>query len=269
MNTSKKVVLLTGASGGLGSAIAQHLNRHNYKVYGTGRKEQQSDHYEWVPMDLTSPVSIKKAIDYILAKEHRIDILINNAGIGITGSIEETGLDQIRRVFEVNLFGMIDTIQQVLPVMRDQKSGLIINISSIAGYTGLPFRGIYSATKSAVMRVSEALSSEAKQFGITVVDIAPGDFKTKIAEGRIYTQLDKTSPYYDDYKRILKMIDDEVDSGLEPDVLGRKVLKIASYNSPKLRYNIGLFMQRLTPYIKCLLPGRFFENLINKHYKMK
>jgi len=164
---------------------------------------------------------------------------------------------------------MLYAIQKVLPIMRRQKSGIIINISSIAGYTGLPFRGFYSATKSAVMRMTEALSSEVKQFGIKVVDIAPGDFQTNIAEGRLYSELKADSPYFKDYQLVLKMIDDEVDNGLQPKILGLKVSKIVQLKHPKLRYNIGLFLQRMTPILKCLLPGRFFEKLINDHYKMK
>ena len=269
MKSSSKIVFLTGASGGLGTAIAKHLSQQNYKVYGTGRKEVKSDNFTWVYMDLSDTASIQKAIDFVLEKEQKIDVLINNAGIGITGSIEETNIEDIKKVFEVNFFGMIATIQQILPVMRKQQQGVIINISSIAGYTGLPFRGIYSATKSAVMRMTEALSSEVKQFGIKVIDIAPGDFQTKIAQGRIYTGLQENSPYYQDYKRVLKMIDKEVAAGLHPDVLGKKTLRILQTNNPKLRYNIGLFLQRISPYLKCLLSGRFFEKLINNHYKMK
>jgi len=277
MEKSQKIVLLTGATGGLGTAIAKHLSEQNYKIYGTGRKPFNPDYFTWINsnyftwiyMDLSDQSSIKKAVEKIIETEGKIDILINNAGIGITGSIEETKLEDIKNVFDVNLFGMLFTIQQVLPVMRKQASGIIINVSSIAGYTGLPFRGIYSATKSAVMRITEALSSEVKQFGIKVIDVAPGDFKTNIAQGRIYTALEKNSPYFLDYERILKMIDEEVESGLEPPVLGQKVSKIILKKQPKLRYNIGLFMQRMTPYLKCLLPGRFFEKLINSHYKMK
>ena len=266
---SQKIVLLTGASGGLGTAIASHLDKNKYKIYGTSRKKIESDLFIPVQMDLTDKDSIREAIHYIINKEKKIDILINNAGIGITGSIEETPIEAVRKVFETNLFGMMTLIQEVLPHMREQKSGTIINVSSIAGYTGLPFRGIYGATKSAVMRMTEALSAETKSLGIKVVDVAPGDFKTKIAEGRIYTELKENSPYYPDYKQNLKMIDEEVDAGLEPDVLGKKIQKIIENPSPKLRYNIGIIMQKLTPFLVTCLPGRFFEKLIRKHYKMK
>ncbi len=269
MSQNQKVVLLTGASGGLGSAIARHLSLNNYKVYGTARKKQSSEHYIWVPMDLSNSQSIDEAVRYVLSKEQTIDILINNAGIGTTGSIEETPVNDIKKVFEVNLFGPVALIQKVLPVMRRQQAGIIINISSIAGYTGLPLRGFYSATKSAVMRVSEALSSEVKQFNIKVIDIAPGDFRTDIAAGRLYTGTNEKSPYKADYSRILKMIDKEVEKGLNPEILGQKISKILRKKQPKLRYNVGLFLQRLTPYLLCVLSGRFFEKLINKHYGIK
>ena len=267
-NNTKKIVLLTGASGGLGQAIAQYLS-NTYTVYGTSRKLNESPYYFPIQMDLTQAESITKAVQTVMEKEGRIDVLINNAGIGITGSIEETKLDDVRKVFETNFFGMMQLIQEVTPIMRAQKSGKIINISSIAAYTGLPFRGIYSATKAAVMRMTEALSAELKSFGIDVVDIAPGDFKTNIAEGRIYTKLDEQSPYFTDYKRTLKMIDEEVAAGLEAPVLGAKTLKIIKQNKTKLRYNIGLFMQKLTPFLVTCLSGRFFEKLIRNHYKMK
>ena len=269
MSHASKVVLLTGASGGLGSAIAKHLNSKGYTIYGLGRKPVKSPYFTWVYMDLSQPESIDKAIKEISENENHIDILINNAGIGVTGSLEEMKMNDVRKAFEVNFFGALFLIQKILPLMRQKQAGTIINISSIAGYTGLPFRGIYSATKSAVMRMSEALSSEVKQFGIKVIDIAPGDFKTKIAEGRVYTPLKAHSPYYEDYKRVLKMIDEEVDKGLEPEILGHKVFKILAKKQPELRYNIGLFLQKMTPVIKCILPGRLFENLILQHYKMK
>jgi len=264
----KPVVLLTGASGGLGMAIAKQLSKQCI-VYGTSRKPKQSDYFIPIYMDLEKSETIQKAIHQILEKEGRIDVLINNAGIGITGSIEETDILAVKKVFQTNFFGMMELIQNVLPVMRKNQQGLIINISSIAGYTGLPFRGIYSATKAAVMRMTEALSAEAKSFGINVVDIAPGDFNTNIAEGRIYTDLKENSPYYEDYKRILKMIDEEVLNGLQPEVMGKTIQSIMSKKKPKLRYNIGIWMQKLTPYLTTCLSGRFFENLIRKHYKMK
>ncbi len=269
MNHSKKVVLLTGATGGLGSSIAHYLDKNKYIVYGAGRKKIQTIDYIPVYLDLQKPETITEAVSEIINKEGKIDILINNAGIGITGSIEETGMENVKNVFQINFFGMMQLIQEVLPHMRKQNKGMIINISSIAGYTGLPYRGIYSATKAAVMRMTEALSAELYPFGIKVIEIAPGDFKTKIAEGRIYTELKENSPYYEDYSRILKMIDEEVENGLEPEVLGKKVNKIILKKNPKLTYNIGIFMQKLAPYLATCLPGRFFENLILKHYKIK
>ncbi len=266
---SQSIVLLTGATGGLGNAIARHLSDRGLKVYGTSRKKIKSDNFIAIQMDLNDSISIRKTVDYLIQKEGKIDILINNAGIGITGSIEETKINDIKKAFQTNFFGMLELTQNVLPHMRKQKKGLIINISSIAGYTGLPFRGIYAATKAAVMRMTEALSAETLSFGIKVVDIAPGDFKTNIAEGRIYSKPNQQSVYYDDYVRILKMIDDEVDAGLKPQILAHKLYKISQQKNPKLRYNIGIFMQKITPFLITCLPERLFEKLIRKHYKIK
>ncbi len=266
-----KIVLLTGVSGGLGSAIAKKLSSKGYKVYGTSRNPIESTNQDFIPvqMDLTDSASISRVVKNLIAKEKKIDILINNAGIGITGSIEETSLEAVRLAFETNFFGTMQLIQEVLPHMRKQKSGTLINISSIAGYTGLPYRGIYSATKAAVMRITEALSAEVKSFGIRIIDIAPGDFNTDIAKGRIYAENKKESPYFKDYERVLKMMDEEVESGLNPKVLGNKIDRILNLKTPKLKYNIGIFMQRLTPCLVTCLPSRFFEKLIRNHYKIR
>jgi short-subunit dehydrogenase len=218
-------------------------------------------------MDLMDENSIREAIQFVIDKEGKIDILINNAGIGMTGSIEESDINDVKKIFQVNLFGMMYLIQQVLPVMRKNKSGTIINISSIAGYTGLPFRGIYSATKAAVMRITEALSAETKFMNIKVIDVAPGDFQTSIAEGRIYTELNNNSPYYYNYNIILQKIDEEVNKGMKPEQIGKKIIQILNSNSPKLRYNIGVLLQKLLPFIVTCLPGRFFEKIMINHYK--
>src|SRR5690606_5555469 len=131
--------------------------------------------------------SIQKAVRQILEKENRIDVLINNAGAGITGALEEIPTSEIKRNFETNLFGPIEVIKAVLPQMRNQKSGLIINITSIAGYMGLPFRSVYSASKGALELITESLRMEVREFGIELTNIAPGDFATNIAQGRYHT----------------------------------------------------------------------------------
>ena len=200
-----KVVLITGASSGLGKATASYLLAKNYRVFGTSRDPQKYNsniNFELLPFDLNQPKTAKQLVDQVIRKTGRIDVLINNAGAGITGPIEETDLNSITSHFSINLFGPLSLIQKVLPVMREQKSGLIINITSIGGYMGLPFRGIYSASKGALGLSSEALRMEVKRFGVDVVTLAPGDYATDIAKRRIYSPLKNDSPYYDLYNTL-------------------------------------------------------------------
>ena len=155
----KKVVLITGGSSGIGKAIGEYLMAKNYKVYGTSRNPKNfKDGFSFplLPLDVTDIQSIKSCVAMLLEKEPTIDILINNAGVGITGPLEETPIEEIQKAFSTNLYGPIQVTNQVLPSMRKQKGGHIINITSIAGYMGLPFRGVYSATKAALEITTEA-----------------------------------------------------------------------------------------------------------------
>ena len=191
-----KVILITGASSGLGKATASFLSAKKYRVFGTSRdpkKYNSNSAFELLPFDLNQPETAQGLVDQLIEKAGRIDVLINNAGAGMTGPIEETDLRAIKSHFSTNLFGPLVLIQKVLPVMRKQNSGLVINITSIGGYMGLPFRGLYSASKGALGTTSEALRMEVKRFGVDVVTLAPGDYATDIAARRIYTPLKKVS----------------------------------------------------------------------------
>ncbi len=265
-----KVVLITGASKGIGRAVGTYLHEKGYRVFGTSRNPgRYQSVFPLVKMDLTDAGSIRAAIEKVVAEAGRIDVLVNNAGRGMIGPVEETPDEDIRHIFDTNLFGLIRVTRTVLPVMRKNHSGLIINISSIAGFAGLPYRGLYSATKAATMTVSETLRFELHGSGIKVVDIAPGDFKTGIAEGRIYVPNRKDSPYYRHYDKVLREIDQAVDSGLEPVVMGRLVEKIIRMRNPKMQYKIGPFVQKILPLAKVLLPQRIFENIMLNLYKLK
>ncbi|MDP3353245.1 MAG: SDR family oxidoreductase [Flavobacteriaceae bacterium] len=265
-----KVVLVTGASSGIGEKIAEYLSEKGFIVYGTSRNPNLSLErtFELIPLDVTNNKLIEKAINYVIEMEGRIDILINNAGKGITGPIEETPLEEIKANFDTNFYGLINVTKAVLPQMRFQKSGLIINISSIAGYIGLPYRGIYSASKSAVSIMTEALSLEVKQFGIKVVDVAPGDFITNIAAGRFHSPVLKDSAYKNDYEKVLNQMNDEVDAGLDTKVIAKVIHSIIQKKNPKIHYKIGKPMQRFSIVLKRILPDRLYEKLILNHYKL-
>lgn len=264
-----KIVLITGASSGIGKITAQYLAQKGFKVYGTSRSPKQSNlGFEMVALDLNDVESIQNAVQFILEKEKRIDILINNAGTGITGPIEETPTEEIHKAFETNFFGVIEVMKAVLPQMREQKSGLIINVTSIAGYMGLPFRGIYSATKSALERVTETIRMEVKKFGIEVTNIAPGDFATNIAAGRYHTPIFEKSAYKVVYQKNLDLMDEHVDSGEDPIEIAKKIHKIIESPNPKIHYKVGSFIQKSSIVLKQILPNKLYEYLIMKHYKM-
>ncbi|NKQ38409.1 MAG: SDR family oxidoreductase [Methanosarcinales archaeon] len=264
-----KVVLITGASSGIGKTTAEYLTQKGFKVYGTSRSPKQNNlNFELITLDLNNIESIQNAVQYVIEKEDRIDVLINNAGTGITGPIEETPTLEIHKAFETNFFGVIEVMKAVLPQMRKQKSGLIINVTSIAGYMGLPFRGIYSATKSALERVTETIRMEVKKFGIEVTNIAPGDFATNIAAGRYHTPVFEKSPYKKVYQKNLDLMDEHVNSGGNPIEIAIKIHKIIKSPNPKIHYKVGSFIQKSSIVLKQILPNKIYEYLIMKHYRL-
>ncbi|NCT19116.1 MAG: SDR family oxidoreductase [Flavobacteriia bacterium] len=266
-----KIVFITGASSGIGKAIGEFLLSKGYIVYGSSRspKKYPDTRFKLLELDVKDNISIEKAIAKIVLLEGKIDVLINNAGVGITGPIEETSEDEIKNVLEINYYGPLRVIKAVLPQMREHKSGLIINITSIAAYMGLPYRGFYSASKSALDITTEALRMETKSFGIQFTNVAPGDFATNIAAGRYHAPLLDNSPYKIAYGNTLNLMNSHVDAGKNPLLMGKAILKIIETENPKVRYTVGNFMQKFSITLKNLLPGTWYENLLMKHYKLK
>lgn len=267
-----KVVLITGASSGIGKAIADLLHSKGYKVYGTSRNPQQLAHspaYTMLALDVGNPESISEAIQTILQQERTIDVLVNNAGVGITGPIEEMPTEEIRNAFETNFYGPLNVIKAVLPQMRLQKQGKIINITSIAGYMGLPYRGIYSATKAALEITTEAYRMETKQFGIEMTNIAPGDFATNIAAGRYHAPVKEHSPYKEQYSATLNMMNEHVNDGSDPMTMAKFTLKIIERKNLKVHYKVGAWLQKFSIVLKRILPDTWYERMLMNHYKLK
>lgn len=267
----KKVVLITGGSSGIGKAIGEYLQSKDFTVFGTSRNPEKypDTKINLVALDVRNEASIQQAIDDVLARAGRIDVFINNAGVGITGPIEEIPLTEIKNNFETNLFGPIACMQRVLPTMRSQKSGLIINITSIAGYMGLPYRGVYSASKGALELITEALRMEVKQFGIEITNVAPGDFATNIAAGRFHAPVIKGSAYENVYGEVLKTMDTHVDAGNNPIDMAEAIYKIINTKKPKIHYKVGAFMQKFSIVLKRVLPDTVYEKMLMNHYKLK
>jgi NAD(P)-dependent dehydrogenase (short-subunit alcohol dehydrogenase family) len=174
----------------------------------------------------------------------------------------------MKKVFDTNFFGPIDVMKAVLPTMRAQKHGLIINITSIAGYMGLPFRGVYSATKGALELITETIRMEVKEFGIEVTNIAPGDFATNIASGRYHAPVLKGSAYRENYQKSLDLMDSHVDKGGDPILMARKIDQVIQKSSPGIHYKVGAFMQKFSIVLKCILPSKLYERLLMKHYEL-
>jgi len=266
----KKVVLITGGSSGIGKSVGEFLIQKGFIVYGTSRnsKNIKNHPFKLISLNVNDTETILKAVEEVISNEGRLDILINNAGMGITGPIEETPTNEMRNVFNTNFFGAIDVMKAVLPQMRAQKSGLIINVTSIAGYMGLPFRGIYSATKGALEIVTEAIRMEVKSFGIEVTNVAPGDFATNIASGRYHTPVFETSPYKENYQNNLNLMDSHVDSGSDPIEMAKVIYKIINTSKPKIHYKVGGFMQKFSIVLKKIVPDTIYEKMLMNHYKL-
>jgi short-subunit dehydrogenase len=265
-----KVVLITGGSSGIGKSIGEFLHHKGYTVYGTSRNPSRISNslFLLVQLDVRDAVSVEKAIQEIIQKSHKIDILINNAGVGITGPVEEIPMEEIKNNFETNFFGPIELMKAVLPHMRQQQSGLIINITSIAGYMGLPYRGIYSASKGALELITEAMRMEVKDFGVKITNVAPGDFATNIAAGRYHAPVIQGSAYEVPYGNTLKLMDEHVDSGSNPNQMAEAIYTIIQDSNPKIHYKVGAFMQKFSIVLKRILPDKVYEKMLLNHYKL-
>lgn len=268
----KKVILITGVSSGFGEQTLKLLSERGHIVYGTvRRKTEQISSVNYLTMDLTETVSIKEAVSYVLKKEGRIDVLINNAGMHTGGPIETSPSENIKLQMDTNFIGTVNLIREVLPVMRKQGGGVIINFSSIGGLMGLPFQGYYSAAKFALEGFSEALRMEVSQFNIKIVLINPGDFHTSNSANRrkFLAPTDNNDPYHDLFGKSLAAIEKDESNGWQPVVLAKKLVKIVECKNPNQRYIIASFEQKMAVVLKYVLPGKLFRLILQDHYKIK
>ena len=265
-----KVVLITGGSSGIGKSIGEFLSAKGFIVYGTSRNPEKykQSKFPILALDVKDEATISETVNTIIDKEGQLDVVINNAGAGITGPIEETPNAEIKNNFDTNFFGPINVIKAVLPQMRKQHAGLIINITSIAGYMGLPYRGVYSASKGALELLTEAFRMEIKDFNIKMTNIAPGDFATNIAAGRYHAPLLDDSPYKKPYGDTLDLMNTHVDNGSDPDMMAKSVYRIINTPNPKVHYKVGEFIQKFSIVLKRILPDKVYEKLLMKHYKL-
>jgi short-subunit dehydrogenase len=270
MSHIPQVILVTGASSGIGESIASFLHQKGNIVYGTSRNtpKQHSSGFHLVQLNINDTNSVNQCVQNIISKEGRIDVLVNNAGIGLAGAVEEITEEDVRLILDTNVVGLHRTCQAVLPHMRQQRSGKIINIGSMAGMIGLPFRAYYSATKFAVEGFSEALSMEIKQFGIKVVLVQPGDMKTKINQNRIEIEGDQHSPYFKSFNFVRAKFNHAVDNAFDPVVIAKIVNKVILAKNPNFRYKKGAFFENFSLTVKRIVPFRWFETFVTMYYQM-
>jgi len=279
--SDEKTVLVVGASSGIGRACALHLTRCGYRVFGTTRRSAgdveaalrqevaSPDRLNIITMDVDDVASVKAAIDEVEEQAGRIDAVVNCAGFGMGGSIEDTADDEAKAIFETNFFGTLRVCCAVLPIMRKQRSGTIVNISSIGGRIALPFQGLYSATKFAVEGLTESLGMEVQRFGIRVVLVEPGDFATGFTDNRRSTRnASENEAYADVCRTALEVVERDERGGASPEAIGRLVARILAARSPRLRYTIGAAFQRVAVLLRIVLPARLFGWGLKKYYHL-
>ena len=242
-----RVALVTGASSGIGEATAQRLAAAGYKVYGTSRRGAQSGDrpFAMLPLDVTSDESVAAAVGEVIRLEGRIDLLVNNAGFGVApAGAEESSLDQARSIFDTNFFGLVRMTRAVVPHMRAQGSGRIINIGSVLGFLPMPYMALYAATKHAVEGYSESLDHELRTRGIRVTVIEPAYTKTPFDANALEPD-SKRDEYREVREALARKMKEVVESGDDPGIVADVVLKAASAARPNLRYTAGGVANRL------------------------
>jgi NAD(P)-dependent dehydrogenase (short-subunit alcohol dehydrogenase family) len=269
----KKVVLVTGVSSGFGQAIAAELQARGHRVFGTTRSPAvpAPSGCTSITMDVDHEASVTAGVAEVLRQAGRIDVLVNNAGFGYAGAIEDTTIEEAHSQFETNFFGVHRMCRAVLPRMREQRSGRIVNMSSLGGLVSVPFQAMYCASKFAVEAYTEALRMEVRPFGIQVAMIEPGDFATSFTAKRRLTAAagSPLSPYAERCATAVRRMGE--DEASNPDIapVVRAVVKAIEAGRPRLRYPAANALQRTLVALRPLLPQRLFEYLIMDNYRIR
>lgn len=271
----KKIVLITGASSGMGRASTKFLSQHGFIVYAGTRDTQKledikNDTIIPITLDITDTISIKKAIDTIHSQHQNIDILINNAGYGLVSTVEDVNEEEMLAQFNVNVFGVLRVCKAVIPIMRENRDGIIINISSFLGKIGLPLLTLYNSSKYAVEGITDSLRYELKDFNIRVHSIMPGFFDTQFARDNLVTNLetfDKNSPYFKMVSNLAPLIVEQINNGNSPQEVGEMILDIIEDKNFPARATIGDKAKKFIP-MRRELSDEDFERRVREYYKL-
>jgi short-subunit dehydrogenase len=262
-----KVCIVTGASSGIGLAIATHLAQKGHHVYGISRSKYSDKLVKHIQADVTDFNQIQKAYKEIYDIEGRIDVLINNAGMGISGSVEDTLPEDVTKMFDVNFMGVFHSVKAALPWMREQKSGHIYNISSVAGVLSIPFQSFYSASKAALIAFSDALHTEVSPLGIQVCTLLPGDIKTGFTKNR-KKNVEDSFFYKSRVEKSVQLMEKDEQNGMDPLIMATTLAKMIQKKRIPLLYTVG-FKYQIFVCLKRWLPTRWVNHLIGSVYGFK
>jgi NAD(P)-dependent dehydrogenase (short-subunit alcohol dehydrogenase family) len=262
---TQPVALVTGASAGIGEAAAHALVGAGFTVYGTSRRAaagEKRDGVVFLPLDVTDDGSVAAVVREVLARSGRIDVLVNNAGVGIAGAAEESSIEQARALFETNVFGSIRMTRAVLPHMREQGGGRIINVSSVLGLVPAPFMALYAATKHAVEGYSESLDHEVREHGVRVLLVEPGYTNTAFDANAV--AVDEPLALYARRREAFDALTAAaVGAGDDPAVVSQVIVAAATDTRPRLRYPAGTLARRVSK-LRRYVPPAIFDKQIRK-----
>src|SRR3954467_5616316 len=265
---SRRVAIVTGAAGGIGEASARALQAAGYRVFGTYRRPPatRSPGIEYLSCDVTSDDSVKGAVGEVLSKTSRIDLLVNNAGVGLVAGAEESSLEQAKSLFDVNLFGLIRMTKAVLPTMRRQRAGRIVNISSVMGLIPAPFMALYSASKHAVEGYSESLDHEIRGSGVRVVLVEPAYTRTSF-EGNVYQADQQLEVYRSARTNAEGVLRDGMKTADTPELVASAVVKASTAANPLRRYTAGKAARQIS-LLRRFVPASAFDKSLRKQMRL-
>lgn len=265
-----KSVLITGASSGIGFTTAELFLAKGWRVFGLSRSGRVPEGVVALIADINIPSELKIAFGKMLKKTEQLDAVVHAAGIGGAGPLECFPLEEARKIMETNFFGSVNVAQVSLPYLRQQSSSYLIFISSIAGVMGVPFHGVYSASKFATEGLVESMRQELIGSGVQVVSVCPGDTATPILGHQFRSKKEAVSAFYvDNYEKADTAMRESVNKGISPKQVAQAIFMITQKKVPKNRYFVGEWLQRISPYIKRIIPSWLFEVIMKKYYGLK
>jgi len=265
---TRPVAIVTGASGGIGEATARALHSAGYRVFGTSRRAPAatSPGIEYLVCDVTSEESVQAAVGEVLSKAGRVDLLVNNAGVGLVAGAEESSLEQAKSLFDVNLFGLIRMTKAVLPTMRNQRAGRIVNLSSVMGLIPAPFMALYAASKHAVEGYSESLDHEIRGSGVRVVLVEPAYTRTAF-EGNVYQADQQLDVYRSARTNAEGVLRDGMKTADTPELVASAVVKASTELNPRRRYTAGRAARQIS-LLRRFVPTAAFDKSLRKQMRL-